>query len=314
MPAIPPSAIHEIISFRGRCEYDPADKVLYCCWNEGFFSNCSVTLLSLIQLFNNFQIIPDRIDFSRGFSDYRDAAQVERKTDLYPDYFQTHPDVPLANRGSIRLLGHHDSYRFQNFRAVAPYLNRFFRLAPAIERIESKLISKYGIEFPNTLAVCYRGSDKKTEVMLADPLNVLRLTERVLESNPGLRLWIQTEVRQVSDLFRTHFGPRCFVVEELPMIDGDRSPKSMFSEAEGATRRFAFGQNLLAVTYMLSQCGELINHTGNMAYWIWLFRGKSDRMWQFDRRGKLVTWRTPIREFWDRTREFLQYRVAGKAP
>lgn len=311
MPVNHPSSINEGISFRGWYEYEPAENVLYCLWNEGFFSNCTVTLFGLIHLFNNYRIIPDRIDFSRGFSLYRDAIQVERKTDLYPQYFQTHSEVHLGDQFSLKALGYHDSYRFQNLLRIAPFINRFFQLAPSIRSIESGLISKYQIDFSSTMGVCYRGSEKKTEVVLADPRRVMELTERLLDSNSGLRVWIQTEVRQISDLFLKHFGQRCFAVEELPLIDENQSTKAMFSDDEGATRRFAFGQNLLAVTHMLSQCGWLVNHTGNMAYWIWLFRGNSNRMWQFDRRGEIVSWRTPIRELWDRSRSFYHYRIAG---
>jgi hypothetical protein len=312
MPANRPSSINEGISFRGRCEYEPANNVLYCLWNEGFFSNCTVTLMGLIQLFNDYLIIPDRIDFSRGFSLYRDAIQVARKTDLYPQYFQTHSEVSLGGRFSFKGLGYHNSYRFQNLLPITPFIDRFFQLAPSIKTIESGLISKYQIDYSNTLGVCYRGAEKKTEVVLADPRRVMELTERLLDSNSGLRVWIQTEVRQISDLFLKHFGQRCFAVQELPLIDENQSTKAMFSDDEGATRRFAFGQNLLAVTHMLSQCGWMVNHTGNMAYWIWLFRGNSERMWQFDRRGKIVSWRTPIRELWDRSRSFYHYRIARK--
>jgi hypothetical protein len=312
MPVDLRSSTHELISNRGRWEFDPADKVLYCRLNEGFFANCSVTLSGLIQLFNQHRILPDRVDFSRGFQLYRNAVQAGQETDLYPEYFQAHPDVEIGKRISVKALGFHESYRYQNILAFTPFIRRFFQPADSIQGIEIFLHSKYRIDFANTLAVCCRGTDKKEEVVLADPLRVLRLTERLLESNPGLRVWIQTEVRQISDLFLEHFGDRCFGIRELPMIDGDQSTKAMFSESEGATRRFAFGQNLLAVTHMLSRCGWLINYTGNMAYWIWLYRGNSDRMWQFDRRGNEVSWRTPIREFWDRGRSFFQYRIAGK--
>jgi hypothetical protein len=302
----------EIISNRGRWEFDPANRVLYCGLNEGFFANCSVTLSGLLYLFHRYRILPERIDFSRGFLLYRDAVRRDKKTDLYPEYFCLHPDARIGNQIPPQAVRHHDSYRYQPIRAVVPFIDRYFSLADPIQSIEKSLREKYRIDTARTLAVCYRGTDKKAEVALADPQRVLRLTERLLESNPGLRVWIQTEVRQVADLFQERLGDRCFAVQELPMVDADQSTRALLSESEVISRRFVFGQNLLAITHLLSQCGWLINHTGSMACWIWLFRGNADRMWQFDRRGMLVSWRTPIREFWDRTRDFLYYRISKK--
>lgn len=300
----------EVISLRGRSEYDPESKVLYCCWNEGFFSNCSVTLAGLIEIYNRYRLVPNRIDFSRAFLPYREPEQVTQKTDLYPEFFQMDPEIEIGIRGKIKALAHHDSYRYQSICAFSPFINRFFHLATSIAGIEQDLSAKYRIDYENTLAVCYRGTDKKEEVKLANPYQLIHLTERLLKENPKLRVWIQTEQRQMCEQFLSYFGERCFVVHELPVQAGNVPMENILPFDGVKPNRFEFGQILLAVTHMLSQCGWVVNHTGNKACWIWLFRGNADRMWQFDRRGELVSWDTPIKEFWDHSRSFLYYRIA----
>lgn len=46
--------------------------------------------------------------------------------------------------------------------------------------------------------------------------------------------------------------------------------------------------NFDAAIRLISQSKILINHTGNVAFFLALYRGCADDMYQFDRAGKLV--------------------------
>jgi hypothetical protein len=57
--------------------------------------------------------------------------------------------------------------------------------------------------------------------------------------------------------------------------------------------RCEFGLLLVAVAHLLSKADLVINHTGNMALWIALWRGHARGLYQFDSAGHWVDFANP---------------------
>lgn len=266
--------------------YDPLCQVLRCGHNAGFFSNCTVTLWHLAQLQRDRNELPAQVDFSAAFSAYRNPAQQHNSIDLYPLFFACKDDAaPIT--APIPTVKHHGLYRFLDHARLAPVLQRYFHPSAAALEIERHLLSKYRIDLHKTIAVVYRGTDKGIEVRLADPQAYLRATQALLARHPDHRVLIQTDEWAVRQLFLQTFGERCFALEEMPVSQDGVVVHDLDDQALRMDRS-QFGVLLVAVTHLLAQAAYVVNHTGNMALWIALYRGHAQGMVQFDEGGVQV--------------------------
>jgi hypothetical protein len=258
--------------------------------------------------------LPDRVDFSGGFASFRDAAQLTQKVDLYPLFFQSAPGAPPQAR--LPFVDHHGLYAFLDYGRINPVLQHYFRPSARALEIQASLLEKYRIDLARTVAVVYRGTDKSAEVRIAKPDAYLRLARQLLIRHPEHRLWIQTDEREVRDLFCESFGERCFYLNEMPVSTDGRV---VHEQDDGILTmpRSDFGVLLVAVNHLLAQCDLVVNHTGNMALWLCLFRGHARGVWQFDDEGRAVNpqwpgrWFGAARRFWIKARRSSARAISG---
>jgi len=171
-------------------------------------------------------------------------------------------------------------------------VQRYFTPSPHVQAIEAHLIQKYDIDLARTIAVIYRGTDKGIEVRLASPGAYLAQAQKLLRQHPGYRVLIQTDELAVRTMFTQALGPACFFIAEMPVSGGGAVVHDLDDQALSMDRS-EFGCTLIAVTHLLSQCALIVNHTGNMALWICLYRGHSKGLVQFDEAGSLVDLASP---------------------
>ncbi len=273
-------------SRRHKHELDPESGVLYTITNTGLFSNCTHALCCLIDL-AALGYFPRRIDFSRSFLAYRDN---EEPTDLYPALFRTSDDAvarlasACAHSRSLKCPDHHGIYSIYPYGQFNLFMDAYFRPSYEIERLANALQEKYRIDCSNTLAVVYRGSDKGTELKLASPSQYVQAASAVMGGRG--RVLIQTDQAQAKALLLGQI-PGAFAIEEMPTTGGAKALHLLDSQTLGA-RKEDFARTLLAVTLLISRCDGIVNHCGNMAAWICLFRGHARGVVQFDRHGRLA--------------------------
>ncbi len=266
------------IQFQHNCSYSSALQILYCGWNCGFFSNCSVTLSYLINLYLQ-NIAPCKIDFSRGFSYFKTPTQIEKQEDTFKDYFTINSEVNINLGSKVLVPNHHGIYNRIDFSQYNPFIQKYFSLSPAIVELKGWLIDKYQVCLSKTLVVFYRGTDKDKEVHVAPYEMFIQEAEKILQKYPDFRVLIQTDQSQVRLAFKRHFADKCFYFEELPVTSGKLvMHKCDLQQLE--MDKFEFGRRLLAVTHLISTCHTIITHTGNMGLWVCLFRGNSHRVIQ----------------------------------
>ena len=276
------------IELRYSGSYSRRDRTLHVSHDAGFFSNCTVAVRNLHELQQKHGIVPSDIDFSGSFLGYRTGALLAQ-SDPYDRFFRRN----RINAGALKIpyLRHHGIYSLLRHSQTRPLIDRFF--VPSSEVFERKrqLIVEHQIDLAKTVAVVYRGTDKASEVVLAPPKKYIDRTSRILDELPDHRVWIQTDQRSVRDAFLDHFGDRCFFVGEMPVTDKDTA---VHLNPEELTHDPAdFGVLLLAVVLSVAGASYVVNHTGNMALWVCLYRGNSHRMDQFAADGSLVNWRNP---------------------
>jgi hypothetical protein len=262
--------------------YDPSLNVLYSNWIGGFYANCSMALLALIQLANR-GIVPDRMVMDQEWDCVCKRKEVGN-IDLYPLLFQENRLEKIPKLGGVALFDSHGRYGWLKNEGYLPFLRRWFRPADESFKIHERILRDNKVELSKTIAVVYRGTDKHTEVVLANPQEYIQLSHKLLKKKPDHRVLIQTDQTQVRDMFMAYFGESCFFLPEMPTTQKN-VPIHVLSAEDLGTDKMRYTLILQAVMLILAKCQFIVNHTGNMALWMVLYRGSNQNTFQFDRSG-----------------------------
>lgn len=286
--------------------YDPQDQTMYCAFSEGFFANCTVALWNVTDVARRFGHYPTRLDFSEGFSQYRqNSTDPLASQDLYPVFFQCNRSYlpPLNVSPPAINIDHHGIYQSNNFDYYVPLIKAYFSPSDRVTKLSNRLQDKYKIDLTKTVLVWYRGTDKRSEVWVASPQAYLKQVEAILDAHPDFKVWIQTEEQHVREQFREHFGARCIIIDELPPSSvGGNVYKLPPSEAN--IDRLDLAITMLALVTLGARAKFIVTHTGNIAFWICLYRGHTRSVLQFDRHGILFGL-TDIKKYWWKLRRRL---------
>jgi len=266
--------------------YSVESKVLDACWNAGFFSNCTTALWALTDL-KRLGHFPAKIRIESGWDSFRDDID---RVDLHPIYFNIKKACSFSRMHfALERINHHAEYREIFLSRYLEYTDCFFAPSKKIEQIINSFIKKYAINTKKTIAVCYRGTDKGKEVDIASPELYVSVVKKILKKRRyrDHRVFIQTDQEQVRDMFIEHFGDNCFFIDELPVTAASKVIHSFSSEQLGMSKQF-LGQAILAAVNIAARCNVVVNHTGNLALWIYIYRRTCKNMYQFNSFGNLI--------------------------
>jgi hypothetical protein len=271
--------------WKGR--YSPETNTIYCTWNCGFFANCTITLWSLIDIYNDHGIIPDAIDFSRAFAPYKNVG--DETLDVYPLYFITDSTKKIAlKRIPVTKHDHHGHQRDFTFDDYQPFIDKYFQLSPEIMQMKEYFRNKYSFDPSKTITTFYRGTDKFCEVGLGDINEYLNQTERLLQQHPDFRVLAQSDQQQFIELCLLRFGDRCFYFEEDDTSIHVNTQWGLHTDPNRNHDRIQDGKMILSIVHLISESHTIVNNTGNMGTWATLFRGNATNVYQFDRWGRLI--------------------------
>ena len=265
--------------------YNFKTATLHSNWIGGFYANCSMALLALIQLANR-GIVPDRILMDEEW-DCVCSRKEKGSIDLYPLLFKDEINQCIPLHADVPLFDSHGRYGWLGAERYVPFLRRWFKPTDEAFRLRDSILAANKIDVSKTIAVVYRGTDKNREVVLANPDDYIAITRKLLKEKPDHRILIQTDQTQVRDKFLNCFGQACFFLPELPSTTSGTPIHSLPIDELGMDK-LNYSLILQAVMLILSQCNLVVNHTGNMALWIILYRGSSHNTFQFDRNGVCV--------------------------
>ncbi len=242
--------------------------------SQGFFSNCTVTLWALTRLYPSERFM--KVDW-RCQDQWRNDDQVGKN--LFDLYF--HPNRYLDTHALANLppINHHGVYRDLRFDKLTPYMENYFVPSERVRKKMGELVRKYKIDYSNTIGVCYRGTDKFTELVPVPPHYYVDEIRRLIKKNPRLRVLLQTDQEQVRDIFMRDLGERVFYLSELPVTKSSIGAHKISREDRGISN-FEFGITLIAVVNILAKCIYVVTHTGNVSLWIYLYRGNASNTCQ----------------------------------
>jgi hypothetical protein len=138
------------------------------------------------------------------------------------------------------------------------------------------LLNKYNIDVNRSIAICYRGSDKRSEINVPTHDHVIETIKALHVQYPRYQLLIQSdeiefynrlnaesiEFIQFDETFKVHATQRA-IQHYVPI--GQRLPMA---------------QNFLAIMQILSSCAVLATNSGNVGMWLCLFRGHTNNFKQ----------------------------------
>ena len=251
----------------------PNKKVLKTIHNAGFFSNCTIRLLDIIAYFNKHALLPDEVDSSEQFLHYKGYPG----ENMIPAYFNQEAeslDLQCSYPVDIRMdcmAIQFDAYRNLDFKNISPFIKKYFMPSMNVLQYAAEFKIKYKLDYPNLCAVFYRGNDKSTEMKIAPYGLFIEKAHEIKAKNPNIKFLVQPDEREFLEAFMAVF-PDSIYFTETPMLDKQMS--SMFFELP-LSERGAYGAKFFAAVLCLSQCSNVITHSGNGALWLSLYRGNA---------------------------------------
>ena len=260
----------------------PEVNELYCLWNCGFYS-CETQVFNSLLILLRHGLTPDRIDYSLGYRHFKKDPE----KDIYPDFHQIDSNQSLDFYTELELP---DSNKCQfglyNFNVYNQIISRFFGPSNIVKERKDVLIEKYNIDFSKTISVLYRGTDKGTELTLASPQDYMTVVKNILKEHPDFRVLIQTDQTQVIQYFHNELGDKVFWFDETPSTSTSRVIWSLMEDS--GRDAIDWSQWFDAALRCTSDCEYAINHTGNVGFWLNLYRGNTDNVYQFNENGQLT--------------------------
>lgn len=241
--------------------------------SSGFFSNCTIALYAISAFHGHFQRLPERVDFSRSFKNFSEPNSGE----AYPKYFTYKHDMEISFTGKIQMsFNSLFDYRQEQYSKLAPFVEKYFSPSNEVQSIADQLTDKYNIDFSNTLAICYRGTDKYMDTPLGPFPEYVEQARVLLKQEPNLNILVQTDQKQFLDYCKQELE-NVFSIEEMPVTDTN-SPMHDIVQPEAKTE---WTRTFVAVTGLLSRCKYVVNHSGNVARWICLYRNNTKGVVQY---------------------------------
>jgi hypothetical protein len=242
--------------------------------NYGFFSNCSVTLWALTKIYPSESFV--KVNWSSE-DRYRDNDQAGKN--LFDLYFEQNAKADTHQLSPLSPVNHHGIYAELPFQQLNPYIQSYFVPSAVVQKRQKELLQKYNIDCEKTISLCYRGTDKWTEIAPIPPRFYINETRRLLANRSDLRVLVQTDQEQVRKQCLAYFGERAFYFDEMPVTSSSIAIDHISQEFRKISN-FEFGVTLLAVVNLIANCKYVVSHTGNVGLWIYLFRGNAEGMCQ----------------------------------
>jgi hypothetical protein len=158
---------------------------------------------------------------------------------------------------------------------VNAFIHAYMSPSPEVLAVAKSFDRVYKISTHPTIAVCYRGTDKRLEIQ-PTPIEVyIDAVNYELNISPDSSVLIQTDQAQVRDVFISQYGDRCKFIAELPVT---RGVNVIHSDHSLTGNKNIFARNLYAMCLAVSKADCVITHTGNVGFFLAmhaLLNGKS---------------------------------------
>jgi hypothetical protein len=255
------------------------------CPFAGFYADLGHKIISpLVNFLNENYLL-----YKNDFEVHIDGTNVWKnfKTDidtknLYDELFKQDFDKKITLPYNGICADNWTILKNEDFTNMNSLLQKYFQLSDKQALLFDHILKKYSQDFNKTIGVHYRGTDKHKEVLLAPPTSYINLCENILITDPELSIMIQTDQKQVRDLFKQHFKSKCWFIEELPVTEDNVGLHFNYSD------KIALAKYMEIAVRLLARCKHLIVGTSNVATFIGAHRNCSKNIYQFNTKAELI--------------------------
>ena len=252
-----------------------------CNHNAGFFSCCTIRFEQIIYYINDNNLkFPDLVDSSQQFNWYKERLN----EDITFNYFEHYDNINEIINKKISFKNENDineyqfcAYQFLDFDCVKPIITKYFSPSKNILNIIQNMEKKYNIDYNNICVLFYRGNDKNRETSICDYSEYLIYANKILEINPNILFLIQSDETEFINFISEKFPNNSFYLkDEIRHIPKCNSTVDIILKDKNPV----FSKYYLAITIIMSKCKYIICGTGNCSFWIILYRGNSNNIYQ----------------------------------
>lgn len=235
--------------------------------NWGFYSCCSVKLFKIIEYMKTHRKIPNIIDCTKQFSQYKNKHHIN--VDITSHFFKFDDSIHIDNfdiqKSKDKREMQFSDYRLINFDQMKPLIDRYFQPNDEILQRSAFIKRKYKINCDNLLTVYYRSTDKQMETNIPSFQTIVEKVKRVKSENPDLQLLFMTDCINANRNIGTIFDD-VIIIQELN---------------QNHSRGYEHAKWLLSSVILLSKSHSIITTSGNVANWMILYRNNADNVYQY---------------------------------
>ena len=224
----------------------------------------------------------DRVDYRLCLRDFKDSPD----EDAYQWLFEARPRTSADLPDQLPAFERHAVYTTLPLGILQTYADLYFRPHRRVIAFADQLLRLYGLDLSKTIVLLYRGTDKVIEVTPATPESYVAVARALMAREPGLTVLCQTDQAQARDAI-VREEPQAVYFAELPVTGGSTAIHNLDVSAEFALSKSELSLRLLAMTWLVSRARYVVTHTGNLAAWVAIYRGRTDGLYQFCEDGKL---------------------------
>nr|WP_246503981.1 discoidin domain-containing protein [Plastoroseomonas arctica] len=253
--------------------------------DSGYFSVMSVILAEILH-FRRAGLETVSIDDHDIFKKFKDGVR-DSVLELVCDRAKWVQADPVGMTRKIPVFGARGryspnsmAYKTLDHAAIGYFVSRYFSPSGSVTALQQHWATKYGIDIGKAVVVCYRGTDKVTEIKPASFDDYADQIGRIA-NNVTSDIVVQTDQRQFLEFVSERFPGRVKFIDDIPMTTGTTVIHNLdLTDEFGLTRR-DFGLRLFAMVSWLSQARALLTSSGNVGFWLALLRGHARDVYQF---------------------------------
>lgn len=250
----------------------------------GFFCIASIKLNSIINFFNTFKRLPIYMDNSKYYTDnYKEKDFDKDITSIFyindTSNIVYEYDIPFST--NLQFF----NYKLIEFNKINPFIKKYFTYSNTVNNYINLLKTKYNINYNNTCAIMFRGTDKADETIIPSYKEFINKAYEIYNKNNNITFLVQTDEQEFLDEFISIF-PNTIFFSEIPRMSKNYTNRLI--DTIDKTKRIETVLYYISSNYILSQSKYIICTTDNGSLWISLLRGNSNNIYQYLRHKEFV--------------------------
>ena len=255
-----------------------------CDHNAGFFSCCSVKLDRIIKFVNSNNKLPRFVDSSKQFNFYKgENKNIDVTYDYFEDYNNLEDEIFKPNI-KFSISDQYKNFSCIDYNKISPILRKYFTPSKKIIDNMNRIKNLYNIDYDNSIAVYYRGTDKKEETKMVCFKDYLKMIKNIKDIDPNKKIIIQTDTAQFLDYIENNNLKDIIVIKENKISYSKGGIHKEKNNNKNDNDMF----DLFSTFLILSKCKYIVCGPSNCSLWMMLYRGHNKDVYQRNNKD----WRT----------------------